>query len=348
MSVQIGMFGQTGSGKTCYMLGMSQRMALGFRSFQFTASEENQYFLLENAWREITLKGKLPEATNAKLDDIEFGCSYDFHPIANFIWRDYPGGYMDDPEEFHNLRKAALSSSCAMIVLPANVIKSDMNSGMAASEAADQYRQLRSRINRLLSELRKHTAETGNVIPLVWTITKIDLCPQENRESDFIWMVSKLKDDFSVLFKENEGWMSMVTAVSLGEHLGVSRNNSNLISSNAVIKPLNMHLPVLFAIRSYLTSELGEKRNRKQNLDNDLDYYRQSARQEDARGISKLWRGDVRERISKRISEIKGSMSMVDTDIDKLVEDIRLIAEEIKMAPYTNIYNNGKLLAGRE
>ena len=78
----------------------------------------------------------------------------------------------------------------------------------------------------------------------------------------------------------------MITGISLGENLGVVYNTDNggRLGDGAIVDPLNMPLPILFAIRGYLDAELLKIEDESRTADGKIKYQV---------GKSRLWRAVV-------------------------------------------------------
>ncbi len=233
--IGITMLGASGSGKTCYMLAMYAAMSIGIRGFTFTTQDPDDDLELGNHWERLETKGEWPDATTQSKDWL-FDCSYGFKKIKGFRWHDYRGGALLDsskPVDREELLKKFKASSCVILCISGETLVKFVQGQSGLPREVRQF-------NSLMTDFVK---TTGKTVPVVIAVTKADLCNGKILSEG----VNAIKDKMlPTLFAPNSGWLVMISPVSLGEEK----------SGGFEIRPLNVHLPVTFAILNALRTDM--------------------------------------------------------------------------------------------
>jgi Double-GTPase 2 len=271
--MKITMLGYTGSGKTCYMLGMYALMSMGINGFTLTAIDPDEDLQLMELWEGLVDGNILPPPTQPQSSErpvqpYNFSFNYGAKPLIDFHWIDYRGGALKESSsqsETHDseyLREAAKASDCLFLIVSADCLQDPIvdDAGNIDSVAKSRInRKLAlSRMNNILTTIQAQIQlerKSADPIPLAIVITKYDLIHQSRTKEQ---MTRDIKELFNPLFQshsdDNPGWLTMICPVSLGKNLDIQ--NGRIVDGE--IDPINVHLPLIFAIYSELRKTAGD------------------------------------------------------------------------------------------
>lgn len=335
-NVKMSVFGFTNTGKTCYLLSMFAKMGMGCSGFKFCTSDEEQYQMLMNAWEDLQDRSKLPNPSNAEMDNVKFLCQYGSRPIAEFDWQDYPGGDLKDVNKISVMIDRAGEADCQMFFIPTNHF---------LDEDPTRLNECVLRFSTIIAKTFRYCQEHETAYPsFAIVLSKFDLVPFAERKATFYRIVDKLKDKFGELF--SEGCVTMVTGISLGDHLGVVNNTDNggFLGADSVVAPLNMPMPILFAIRGYLNSELAKMEDESCSTGDKIRLQERKSR---------WWRtiisGPKSVSLARSVlADMRQDQKCLQARNDDFVKRINFIKQAIESADYTNVYCNGDLCSGKE
>ena len=240
--IKITMLGTTGAGKTSYLLGMYAVMQTGVKGFTLAAKDMDLDLDLIQRWEKlISLKGdeRWPTPNAAAMEYYGFDFCYGFSPLMGFQWLDYRGLALSDrstEQDVAELVQYVESSACVFLCVSGEYLTSEITPKTVREIKSDRMNQF---IQQYISN--SNQPNTQKPFPVAIVITKYDLCHHRERE-DIIADVQKL---FQALFAPNSGWLVMICPVSLGRDLAKEPENANIV-------PVNVHLPVVFAVYSQL------------------------------------------------------------------------------------------------
>ncbi len=324
--IKITMLGTSQSGKTCYMLGMYANMKVGLRGFTLSTKDSNLDIRMSKNWKRLFFEkgeNRWPppsDVTDAEID-YSFYMNYGFRPIIEFQWIDYRGGALsdDDPnlEDIEKLRNFIKESSCLFLCISGEYLKSreDMMTVVYQTEI--------DRMSQYLSEV--YTTKGATTVAIL--ITKYDLCMERDKEE----IIEDIKYLFQGLFAPDAGWLVMICPMSLGKELAIDINEGK-------IQPINVHLPVAFAVYSKLTQMV---LSRKAKVEENKAKIQQLSQEIDDLGdnwFKQLWnKGEIHSRSDKiRQNEQESEQNL--KQIEKLQSDMIRLAKEV---PEGYVYLNG-------
>ncbi|CAD5990477.1 hypothetical protein PCC9214_05806 [Planktothrix tepida] len=313
--IKITMLGTQAAGKTCYMLGMYAAMQTGVRGFSLSAKDMDIDLELTDLWEKlIDFEGKdrWPPPNAAEVKNYAFDFNYGLQPIMGFEWLDYRGGAMSDrstEQDVKQLLEHFSNSSCLFLCV----------SGEYLTKKVDQstVRQIRSnRMNQFLQNIGQQIKPTpSHPFPVAVVITKYDLCSQRPRQE----IIEDVKQLFQPLFAQNSGWLVMICPVSLGKEL------ANDVDYGSIV-PVNVHLPVVFAIYSKFSEYgLGIKAQ-KSDTSGELKKLNQS-------NFFMKWLN------SDEIQNKESKLQELDSQIQEIESNMALLAQELQRV---SIFRNGK------
>ena len=229
------MIGMTSAGKTCYITAMYMKMSVGFDGFTLVTDDATRTKLERDI---LTLRSpsgqeRFPIATNEiTTRSYEFRLSYETKKIITFEMLDYAGGLLRTRENTYAQVKDSIAESTALYVF------------IDGKSFCDEDREERKEnvyydCAMTVTPLIQDFADThdGNLPPIVFVVTKADLCKQYVSSEE---ITSTIKELFSPAF--SEGTYSYICAVSLGDTISDDNYKGRF-------KPVNIHIP--FFIGSY-------------------------------------------------------------------------------------------------
>lgn len=334
--IGITMIGGSRTGKTCYLCAMAHEMALPQNGFTFSpnmldfrSDAAKNARKLNAEWRSmqhvydesgnIIQRGRWLEGTD-KSKDFDFLCSYAGRPLATFLWHDYRGGNVHgnvqvfSDEELEVLFKRISDSSCLIVCIAAERLQALIH---GSGEAADEF-------GVYAGYLQNYRAVCDRTVPVVFTITKADkLAPGE-----FAKGVELLRTEiFSQFFQPgySEDWFMMFVGVCLGEF---EESADGLIYGE--FGPVNIHLPVLFAVRCALLQRM-------QASQGSLDSVRERAgereselnRENNRTFLGRLFHQQDRETIRRQLQTLDSSRAAIESEITRLTADIKALTKEL-------------------
>jgi GTPase SAR1 family protein len=240
--IKIVMLGTSGAGKTSYLLGMYAIMQTGVQGFTLSAQDMDLDLELTERWEKlisVTGDERWPTPNAAAMEHYGFDFSYGFHPLIKFEWLDYRGLALSDrstEQDVQDLVKYLSESQCLFLCISGEYLVEPITPKTVRELKSDRMNQF---IQQYISSNKQPTNQ--NPFPIAIVITKYDLCHHRNRD-EIIADVQKL---FQALFTPNGGWLAMICPVSLGKELCNDLHNAN-------ITPVNVHLPVVFAVYAQL------------------------------------------------------------------------------------------------
>ncbi|MCC0178620.1 hypothetical protein I4641_16730 [Waterburya agarophytonicola K14] len=240
--IKITMLGTTGAGKTSYLLGMYAIMQTGVQGFTLSAKDMDLDLELTERWEKlisVTGEDRWPTPNAAAMERYSFDFSYGFRPLMGFEWLDYRGLALSDrstEQDVIDLVQYISESQCLFLCISGEYL--------IESITPNTVREIKSdRMNQFIQQYISMNKQPTNLdpFPVAIVITKYDLCHHRDRD-EIIADVQKL---FQALFTPNTGWLTMICPVSLGRELCNDLDNANIV-------PVNLHLPVVFAVYAQL------------------------------------------------------------------------------------------------
>lgn len=340
INMDVTVLGASSTGKSCYLYAMADNMIIGHNGFTFNASSYEKGMVLEDRWNTFCDSGIWPDGTTES-SEWEFDVNYSLKTIAQFSWYDYRGGILahkdlddaDVKEFFDRLN----SSSCLLIFVQATDLKSllvrDQNTA-AAGQRLKKYSQL----------LIRYAKETEcKKLPIAIVVTKGDLITADEYKQG----VDLLKRYFNSIFlsmDDGDGWHVAITRCGLGDpDSPLQGETGNKVIG--IVNPFNIHIPILFAVRSGLIGSLAKYSNSLNSRTYDYTRHARSLEYEENKGFwESIFTSDDSDyyREQKKIAE--ADVERLKKKIESFKKDIVNITKEISLSKETYIYDNGELL----
>ncbi|MEL6911241.1 MAG: hypothetical protein AAFR62_06910 [Cyanobacteria bacterium J06629_2] len=313
--IKITTLGTTGAGKTSYLLGMYAVMQTGIKGFTLAAKDMDLDLELTQRWEKlISLKGdeRWPTPNAAAMEYYGFDFSYGFRPLMGFQWLDYRGLALSDrstEQDVAELVQYIQESACLFLSISGEYLTSEIT--------PQTIREIKSdRMNQFMQQYvsNNNQPNTQRPFPVAIVITKYDLCHHRDREE----IIADVKKLFQALFTPNSGWLVMICPVSLGRDLGADPDHANIV-------PVNVHLPIVFAVYSQL---------RAYGLQLKSDRDQQILELETVKQRNSFYQLLKAEQIKQQAIQLETTK----TEIIAVEENMKLLSQELQQA---SLYFNG-------
>jgi GTPase SAR1 family protein len=320
--MKITMLGTTGAGKTCYMLGMYAFMSVGLRGFTISATDLDIDLDFTNRWESLVEgegEERWPKGNDANIYNYAFNFNYAARPIMGFEWIDYRGGALRDRSnqtDVQELMQYIKDSQCLFLCVSGEyltqpIVESDGTVNYTVRQKVAQQLRLQA-MNKLLTDIQqKLNPSNTNPFPIAVVVTKFDLCMHRSKAE----IVKDIQQLFEPLFQPKSGWLSLICPVSLGRELAAD-------PMQGAIEPVNVHLPVAFAVYARLRSIAAELKAQETSISSDLD-------KEKARNFFKKWLN------SERIGSQENRLHELENKFEVIRNNLVLLSQELRSA---NIY----------
>ena len=313
--IKIAMLGTTGAGKTSYLLGMYAVMQTGIQGFTLAAKDMDLDLELTERWEKlISLQGedRWPTPNAAAMEYYGFDFSYGFRPLMGFQWLDYRGLALSDrstEEDVAELVKYLQESECLFLCISGEHLVSEITPNTVREIKSDRMNQF---IQQYISNSKN--PDPQKPFPVAIIITKYDLC--HHRDKDEI--IADVKKLFQGLFTPNSGWLVMICPVSLGKQLCEDPDRARIV-------PVNVHLPVVFAVYSQLRAHGLRLKTRRE---------RQTS------AVSSIEQQNLLFQLlkSRELEEQKSQLAISQTEIITVEENMKLLSQELRQV---SLYFNG-------
>jgi hypothetical protein len=313
--IKITMLGTTGAGKTSYLLGMYAVMQTGIQGFTLAAKDMDLDLELIQRWEKlISLKGedRWPTPNAAAMEYYGFDFSYGFRPLMGFEWLDYRGLALSDrstEQDVTDLVQYLQASACLFLCISGEYLTGELTPNTVREIKSDRMNQF---VQQYVSNNKRPNSQQP--FPVAIIITKYDLCHHREREA----IIADVKKLFQALFTPNSGWLVMICPVSLGRDLGDDPDNAQIV-------PVNVHLPVVFAVYSQL-------RNYGLKLKSDRD--RQISEVEATRQKNPLFQIIKANQLKEQTTQLESTKAEIVT----VEENMKLLSQELQQV---SLYFNG-------
>ena len=313
--IKITTLGTTGAGKTSYLLGMYAVMQTGIQGFTLAAKDMDVDLELTERWEKlISIAGedRWPTPNAATMEHYGFDFSYGFRPLIGFEWLDYRGLALSDrstEQDVIDLVQYLGASECLFLCISGESLVEPITPSTVREIKSDRMNQF---IQQYISVNKK--PDNKNPFPVAIVITKYDLCQDRDRD-EIIADVQKL---FQALFTPNSGWFTMICPVSLGK--GLCKD-----PDNAAIVPVNVHLPVVFAVYAQLRVCGIKLKDRRDSLNQSIKAIKET------NPLLQLLKNS---QLQTHISDLQ----TCELEITAIEENMKLLSQELQQV---SIYFNG-------
>ncbi|MGV2829492.1 hypothetical protein [Myxosarcina sp. GI1(2024)] len=305
--IKIAMLGTSGAGKTSYLLGMYAVMQTGVQGFTLAAKDMDMDLDLTERWEQlIAIKGedRWPAPNAAEMENYSFNFSYGFRPLIGFEWLDYRGLALSDRSsetDVKELSEYLTQCQCLFLCVSGEHLVDKITPTTVREMKSDRMNQF---IQQYVS--RDFQPTYNRPFPIAIVITKYDLCQHREKQE----IIADIKKLFQALFTPKSSWLVMICPVSLGKELGNDPHNGDIV-------PVNVHLPIVFAVYAQLRKwgiELKETRDRiEQTI-------------EEMKKTNALWQLLNSQEIKTKTSELQDCQTQIAT----IEENMKLLSGELQ------------------
>lgn len=326
-NIKIAMLGYTGTGKTCYMISMYAFMKLGINGFNFSEKDLDRDLELTEMWEALIDDRKWPDPNPSNVKKYTFDFNYAFQPIMSFEWLDYRGGALSDTsseKDVQELTRQVKQSDCLFICISAEDLQLTSKMKRARAIKAD-------RMNVLIKEIGEVLKPKANQpFPVVFVITKFDLYPNPDDSES---VIEAIKEIFST-FWDSPGWIVSICPVSLGKELGEN-------FAEGEIEPVNVHIPVAFAIYCKLYKQKIEQKIHQQQLKQEETELNNKLRNLKNRNfLVRIWKGGEIDSTAYKIEKRREEIEEASKGLDEITQKLNLLSREMIQSCF--IYLNGQ------
>jgi hypothetical protein len=226
-----------------------------------------------------------------------------------FDWIDYPGGVIKSSSSMRDQFMESLQdSSCVMLCVDGYAFSDDVEDPVEhlIMQGASTY-------TKLLNEFED---KNGFLPPVVIIITKYDMCTKGAQMKEII------EQAFNTLFVQDGGHNRLVTIIPVTLGKNITQNDFK-----GKLEPVNINLPISFAIWSIVTGNIRKVDELKGNISENLTNA--------TKGFMKVFRKDKIEKLKRLSAEAEAVHEKLCQDADKLFD-------ELSSAKKFPIYLNGK------
>jgi hypothetical protein len=234
-----------------------------------------------------------------------------------FNWIDYRGGALRDKSSATDVAKLmdyVKDSNCLFLCISGEYLTEEI-----VSENGDLNQQAKSRvgnklkiqpINKILVDIQqKFEPSNEKPFPIVIVVTKYDKCSHRGKDA----VIRDVKGLFELLFQPDSGWLTAICPVSLGKDLANDINGGE-------INPVNIHLPVAFAVYSKLMENAKDEKAKKYSLASSLSQEKQG-------NWFQKWIN------SENIDQKEKSIQQLEGQLETLTQKMNLLVKELGKIP---------------
>ncbi|GAA1235902.1 hypothetical protein GCM10009665_27670 [Kitasatospora nipponensis] len=275
-TITMTMLGASGSGKTAYLHGMYNRLSSGVQGYYLYTIDPDQDLDLADHWSLLRRNGTMPKATSEEPRRYDFIFRRGMRDLVEIDCTDFRGNAALDRRgsaaDVHLLEQRLAASDSIVLVLDSEHVAQWVRAGTPGSLDRDDDPMEIARFSRAISGVFTARKREGGPSPaIVVLLTKVDLLSGLTgmTAAEALVAVAKnlgklvpaLADD------QAEGVTVALCPVQLG-NFGAARLER--VDSRA-INPKNLHLPIVFSLRHYLTEGIARNQEAIRELTAGLD-----------------------------------------------------------------------------
>jgi hypothetical protein len=295
-------------------------MSMGLNGFTISATDLDVDLDLINKWDQLVEEqgeSRWPTGTDENVYEYVFNFNYAAKPIMQLNWIDYRGGALRDKSSATDVAKLmdyVKDSNCLFLCISGEYLTEEI-----VSENGDLNQQAKSRVgnklkiqpvNKILVDIQqKFEPSNEKPFPIVIVVTKYDKCSHRGKDA----VIRDVKGLFELLFQPDSGWLTAICPVSLGKDLANDINGGE-------INPVNIHLPVAFAVYSKLMENAKDEKAKKYSLASSLSQEKQG-------NWFQKWIN------SENIDQKEKSIQQLEGQLETLTQKMNLLVKELGKIP---------------
>ncbi|MEV6976043.1 hypothetical protein [Kitasatospora sp. NPDC093806] len=340
------MLGASGSGKTAYLHGMYNRLSMGVQGYYLYATDPDLDLDLAEDWARLRRTGTMPKATSDRPIAYEFVFRRGMRDLMTIDCVDFRGNAALDRRgaaaDVAQLEERLSVSDAIILALDSEHVAEWISQGAPGNLDRDDDPMEISRFSRAISRVFSRRMQDGDPVPGVTVLlTKADLLAARTgmkahealqvAGQNFGKLVPVLAGDGA------EGVTVALCPVQLGNFGAAAQATVDA----SRIAPKNLHLPVIFSLRHYLSEGIVRNRQEMSRLSASLDASRGELEALSQGFFGGLFKGAQKTSARQEIDRLVASSSATSTDLQKAQDRCRELDQEMRGIP---IYRDGRLL----
>ncbi len=340
------MLGASGSGKTAYLHGMYNRLSMGVQGYYLYATDPDLDLDLAEHWAELRRNGRMPQATSEDPIGYEFVFRRGMRDLMTIDCVDFRGNAAVDrrgaAKDVALLKDRLAVSDSIIVALDSEHVAEWIKHGAPGNLDRFGDPMELARFNLAISEVFSNRLSAGDPVPGVTVLlTKADLLAERTgmRASEALQVaVRNLRNLVPWLAgDEAEGVTMALCAVQLGNFGAADRTTVDA----SRIAPKNLHLPIIFSLRHYLSEGIVRNRQEMSRLSESLDASRGELAALSQGFFGGLFKGAQKTSARQQIDSLVSSSSATAADLQKAQDRCRDLDEELRGIP---VFRDGRLL----
>ncbi|MBM7865688.1 hypothetical protein GTO89_02670 [Heliobacterium gestii] len=330
--VKVGMIGVSGSGKTWFMTGMFATMCRGVHGFTLNSKKFQQGLRLNSIWKAMVEGGEKRNNPTSKEEDWRFDCCHAYRAILGFTLKDYRGGLLvgdSDEDDIDSLVNYLCECSCIFLMIPANMLNRNL----------PDYEDVQFTALAITQILTEYAGKNHKKCPIVLMITKSDklIVPGDPKSTERNFELAKrtlMEQVVEPLFVNNSDWPVFICPVSLGEEL-----NGDVL--NGRIDPINIHLPMLYAMSIALKQAIDIKKDEYNRLVNSASNAKRVASEyKSGNAVRRWWYSEEAESADMSANQHMSNASGVKSELERCESDYHLLVDTLSKGRNCYFYYN--------
>ncbi|MEK2490222.1 hypothetical protein WN990_11700 [Kitasatospora purpeofusca] len=340
------MLGASGSGKTAYLHGMYNRLSMGVQGYYLYATDPDLDLDLAEHWAALRRNGTMPKATSEDPIAFDFVFRRGMRDLMTIDCVDFRGNAALDrrstAKDAGPLQDRIAVSDSIIVALDSEHVAEWIRHGTPGN--LDRFGEPMeiSRFGRAISEVFSSRLDAGDPVPGVTVLlTKADLLAERTGMRASEALRAAVRNLHNLLpwlaGDEAEGVTMALCAVQLGNFGGAVQPTVDA----SRIAPKNLHLPIIFSLRHYLSEGIVRNRQEMSRLSDSLDASRGELAALSQGFFGGLFKGTQKDSARQQIDRLVASSSATAADLQKAQDRCRDLDDELKGIP---IFRDGRLL----
>ncbi|MFD5084715.1 hypothetical protein ACFVYP_32680 [Kitasatospora sp. NPDC058201] len=346
-SISVTMIGAAGSGKTAYLHGMYNRLSSGLKGYYLYTTDPDRDLDLAEHWARLRRTGEMPKPTP---DDVpvtyEFVFRRGMRDLMQVDFVDFRGDSLAAPRgsapDVSRLAERLEATDTIILALASEHVAEWVKAGAPGSlERAGDLMEIPRcsiAISRVFSNRFRARQPPPGVVVL---LTKVDLLAARTGMSaaEALQVVARNLGNLvpALAGEEAEG----VTVALCPIQLGAFGEGDRTIVDATRISPKNLHLPIVFSLRHYLSEGIARNEHEMARLSAGLDSSRGELAALSQGLFGGIFRGDRKSSARQQIERLVADSRATSADLQRAQDRCAELDQELRGIA---IYRDGRLL----
>ncbi|MFE6871511.1 hypothetical protein ACFVFS_33790 [Kitasatospora sp. NPDC057692] len=340
------LLGASGSGKTAYLHGMYNRLSSGVQGYYLYTTDPDLDLDLAEDWARLRRTGTMPKATSEEPISYEFVFRRGMRDLMTIDCVDFRGNAALDRRgaaaDVAQLEERLMRSDSIILALDSEHVAEWIKHGAPGNLDRDDDPMEISRFSRAISRVFSSRLAEGDPVPGVTVLlTKADLLAERTglRAAEALQMAGRnFPNLVPVLAGDDaEGVTVALCAVQLGNFGAAAQATVDA----SRIAPKNLHLPIIFSLRHYLSEGIVRNRQEMDRLAGGLDASRGELAALSQGLFGGFFKGAQKTSARQEIDRLLASSSATSADLARAQERCQELDAELRGVA---IYRDGRLL----